>query len=362
MVGDSDQPPPIRRGRRLRLSTEEVSSEEPPPEVQGALPVRGRGLRLSVASDATLSAEPLPVPEALLSVEPSPVPEALLSADLIPLNRRYRKTDRGWLSYLDGGRGRPLLLLHGWGASARIWVGVGSALVDRRTIYALDLPGAGGVAPRSGVPTLNALVEETLQIVDTLEVAHFDLLGHALGAAVAAVIAARYPDRVGRLGLMSLGVRSFAPGSLLLSAIRPPVDLLMRMTRPIANLWQPVNYALMQSWPINWTMRSLMLQSEPALPQLWQAYLEDRTLADTRVDMTSLTLMGDAALRMALQTIRVPTLCIAGRNDRLVSLAAVTAAQQLIPGSELRLLDGCGHLPMVEHPELLYQTLRQLFT
>ena len=239
---------------------------------------------------------------------------------------------------------------------------MGSALADRRTIYALDLPGAGGVAPRSGVPTLNECVEETLQIIDTLDVPHFDLLGHALGAAVAAVIAARYPDRVGRLGLMSFGVRSFAPELLALKAIRPPLDLLMRMAKPIADRWQPAHHVVLQSWPINWTMRALLLRSEPALPQLWQDYLEDRTLADTRFDMTSLTLVGDTALRMALQAIQVPTLCMAGRNDRLVSVATVAAAQQLIPGSELRLLDGCGHLPMVEHPELLYQMLRQFFT
>lgn len=160
---------------------------------------------------------------------------------------------------------------------------------------------------------------------------------------------------------MSLGVRGFAPELLALSAIRPPLDLLMRVTRPLTDRWQPIQHGLMQSWPINWTMRALMLERRPALPKLWQAYLEDRTLADTRVDVTSLTLVGDAALRTALQTIQVPTLCIAGRNDRLVSIAAVTAAQQLIPGSELRLLDGCGHLPMVEHPELLYQTLGQFF-
>jgi len=211
------------------------------------------------------------------------------------------------------------------------------------------------------VPTLNALVEETLGVVDTLELAQFDLLGHALGAAVAALIAARRPDRVGQLGLIGLGVRSFAPELLALSAIRPPLDLFMRLTRPITDRWQPINHALLQSWPISWTMQALLLQSVPALPQLWQAYLEDRTLADARVDMTSWTLVGDAALRTALQTIQAPTLCIAGRNDRLVSPAAVTAAQQRIPGSELRLLDGCGHLPMVEHPELLYQTLRQFF-
>ena len=360
MVGDSDQPPPIRRGRSLRLSTEEVSSEEAPTEVSGELPVRGRGLRLSVASDGALGVAS-PLPEVAPSTEPPPVPETGPSTELIPLNRRYRRTDRGWLSYLHGGTGRPLLLLHGWGASARIWVGVGGALADRRTIYALDLPGAGGIAPRSGVPTLNALVEETLGVVDTLELAQFDLLGHALGAAVAALIAARRPDRVGQLGLIGLGVRSFAPELLALSAIRPPLDLFMRLTRPITDRWQPINHALLQSWPISWTMQALLLQSVPALPQLWQAYLEDRTLADTRVDMTSWTLVGDATLRTALQTIQVPTLCIAGRNDRLVSPAAVTAAQQLIPGSELRLLDGCGHLPMVEHPELLYQTLRQFF-
>jgi pimeloyl-ACP methyl ester carboxylesterase len=163
------------------------------------------------------------------------------------------------------------------------------------------------------------------------------------------------------LGLIGLGVRSFAPALSALNAIRPPLDLLMSLTRPITDRWQPVNHALLQSWPISWTMRALLLQRTPALPQLWRAYLEDRTLADTRVDMTSWTLVGDAALRTALQTIRAPTLCIAGRSDRLVSPAAVTAAQQLIPGSELRLLDGCGHLPMVEHPELLYQTLRQFF-
>jgi pimeloyl-ACP methyl ester carboxylesterase len=349
---DPEQPPRIRRGRGLRLSTAGAPEESTPPEeftppADAPPPARRRGLRLSTAG----------APE-----QPALPEEAAPPADSGPTLVRWRiATTRGPLSYLSGGSGAPLLLLHGWGASARIWADVAAALGDLRSLYALDFPGAGETPARVAVPTLDALADEVLAFADMLGLERFDLLGHSLGAATAALLAGRHPERIGRLALLGLGARSFAPELLALDASRLPLDISLGMARPLLNLWQPVNSVLMQIPPIEPGMSSLVLHDRPASRELWHAYLADHAAADARMYLTALTSVADPVLHTALQAVSAPTLCVAAREDRVARLPEATAAQQLIAGSELLVLDDCGHLIMAEQPAALNEALRRFF-
>lgn len=368
MAADDANKPRIRRGQGLRLSTDgktqgaasppaEASppADPAPPPADSAPPVsRRRGLRLSTQAPAGEPAAPAAEPQAAPEDD---VPIAGAATAPAASLRRQIETARGRVSYLQVGQGPPLLLIHGFGASARIWAGAMRALADRRTLYALDMPGCGETPPRVASPTLPALAAEVLAFANALDIEHFELAGHALGAAVAATAAARRPDRVRRLVTVSLGARAFAPELVTLSLSRASFDLTLGLARPFLTLWQPVSRMMMLSPPFAATMSAMMLYGQPASAELWQDYLADYAGTDPRAYLTSLTAVGDSALHDALRSITAPTLCVAGREDRVTRLAEATVAQGMIARSKLVVLEGCGHMPMVEQPEAFHRAV-----
>lgn len=351
MAAEPDEQPAIRRGRGLRLSTEAPPPEEqaspqpaPPPPAADQPISRRRGLRLSTQ---------VATPDEAQAAPPERQP------DLSAVHWRIA-TATGPISYVKAGAGRPLLLVHGYGATARIWGGARRALADLRTSYALDMPGFGASPPRGSSPTLPALAAEVLAFADALGLERFDLLGHSLGAAVAAVVAGTSPGRVGRLVAVSLGARAFAPELAAVGLSRPPFDLTFGAARPLIDLWQPLGRLLMQSPPMALTLGAVLLHNQPPTEaELWREFLADHAAADPRAYITALTAVGDQALLEALRSVVAPTLCIAGREDRVARPGETSAAQAMIAGSRLFMLDACGHMPMLEQPAAFHLALRQ---
>ena len=99
----------------------------------------------------------------------------------------------------------PLLALHGWLDNAASFSRLAPLLAAGRRVIALDLPGHGHSAhlPKSVHRYSNLdQVDHVLDFADALELEHFDLLGHSLGAGIASLTAAAAPARVGKLLLI----------------------------------------------------------------------------------------------------------------------------------------------------------------
>lgn len=67
---------------------------------------------------------------------------------------------------------------------------------------------------------------------------------------------------------------------------------------------------------------------------------------------------GFEAMRICFENISVPTLFVAGDNDRIVPKSAIEAAASRVPGAQLDWLARCGHFPSVEQPEELLYVIR----
>jgi len=339
MPASDDSTAPIRRGHGLRLSTQAPPDETPataaePPPADASEPIaRGRGLRLTTPA----SADPAPIVQAQAQV-PS-----------------------GLISYSSGGSGPPLLLLHGFGASGRLWRGVMEALGSQYTCYAPDLPGFGETPPRAAAPTLDTLAAEILAFADILGLDRFGLVGHSLGAAVAATLAGYYPRRVTRIALTSLGVRAFAPELITLIAARQPFDFALGFARPALNFWRLWTGWAMVTPPTALLLSAQLLAGPPADAQLWQEYLADHARADGRAYITSVASQSDPILKASLGAILAPTLLIVGREDRVARLPEVLVAQEMVAGARLQVIEQCGHLPPIERPAEYHAILRDFF-
>jgi pimeloyl-ACP methyl ester carboxylesterase len=97
------------------------------------------------------------------------------------------------------GKGRPLILLHGYPQSGEIWRQVASKLAQERMVIIPDLPGMGLSDVKQGGYDLPSVSEDIHVLASTLGLKEVDVAGHDWGAAVAAVYALRYRQEVKKL-------------------------------------------------------------------------------------------------------------------------------------------------------------------
>lgn len=101
------------------------------------------------------------------------------------------------------GEGAPLLLLHGWGASAELFAPLLDALQPGRRLIVPDLPGFGATPPPPVAWSAREYAAWTLALLDRLGVERVDVIGHSNGGRIAIVLAAERPERVRRVVLTS---------------------------------------------------------------------------------------------------------------------------------------------------------------
>lgn len=352
MPADHSENGAIRRGHGLRLSVGKPDSDEmaalaaPQGEIR-----RGQGLVLSTSAANG-------VPHTGMPFTP---PDPSSSFDTV----RVAQLASGSVRYRQAGQGRPLVLVHGWGASARYWLPTFTHMADTRRVIALDLPGFGGTPALDAPATVSGLAELVLELAAALELDQFDLGGHSFGASVAAVAASLAPGRVRRLALVSFGVLPDATARALLALARQPAALALGLWYPLLNitsglraLARPCVTELLSAPPLPSLLESWFLNQAASDERLARAAVRDMAAMDLRAHLACLASIGDPAITAALGTVNAPTLVICGRSDRVTPVATAEVAARLIPGAELRVLERCGHVPMFEQPDAFHEALR----
>lgn len=110
------------------------------------------------------------------------------------------------------GRGRQVILVHGWIGSWRYWIPTMQQLQAKYRVYALDLYGFGDSGKNPARYTLEHQVALMSDFMKDLAIPKAALIGHGLGALVVTEFARRYPDLVARLMLISAPL--YDPGNL----------------------------------------------------------------------------------------------------------------------------------------------------
>ena len=124
-------------------------------------------------------------------------------------HRRVSVDDGVEIDALVGGRGRPLLLLHGHPQTRAIWHKVAARLAERYTLVLADLRGYGDSSRPAGRPDHSNYAKRTMardqvRLMRALGLGRFDVLAHDRGARVAHRLAMDHPDCVGRMALLDV--------------------------------------------------------------------------------------------------------------------------------------------------------------
>lgn len=237
----------------------------------------------------------------------------------------------------------PVLLLHGQPGAASDWEALRAAIGDGARTIAIDRPGWDG---RSPAMDLAGNAAAALATLDRLGVARATVVGHSLGAAVAAWLAGIAPERVGRLVLI-------APAANRESLSK--VDYLL--AAPVVG--RAASVAAMSGGGLGLSVRSLRRRVAKALA-LDDRYLQDaarmlRAPAAWRgfvIEQRALVRQLPA-LEERLGAISVPTTIISGTSDHVVPIGAARRLARRIPGAELVEIEGAGHLVHVQRAERL---------
>jgi pimeloyl-ACP methyl ester carboxylesterase len=226
--------------------------------------------------------------------------------------------------YRAVGDGPPVILVHGLGGSPRWWGRTTQALAQAHRVILPEMPGFGfGLrlgSERS--PFRLAEAPDVLSgLMDRLGIASVRLVGHSLGALACAGVAARVPGCVERLVLIAPPVRTAGAG-------------LVGNALPVARtlLGLPLAAALTVATDIASRSPLALLRAAGEL------------------------LVGEHAAELA--RVLVPTLLLWGSRDVLVPTAGAAELAALMPRSELRVIPGAGHVPMLDRPDDLSRELR----
>lgn len=116
--------------------------------------------------------------------------------------------DGGTVSVTVGGSGPPVVLIHGYAETSRMWKPLAKVLAPRFTVIAPDLPGIGDSSiPKTGID-MKTSAERVHAAVRSLGYSKVRVVGHDIGLMVAYAYAALYPQEVEKLALMD----AFLPG------------------------------------------------------------------------------------------------------------------------------------------------------
>ena len=232
------------------------------------------------------------------------------------------------------GSGPPLVLLHGWAMHGGIFAPLVDALRQRRTLHVIDLPGHGHNRD-CGVPlTLEACAQAVLEGVPDAP-----WCGWSLGGLIALHAAATRPQRIPALAMVC------ATPKFVVAADWPqgmPAEVFHGFADGLGADWRSTvdRFIALEAFGSDHMRDELRM-------------LRDAVLAhgepSPRVLAEGLQVLEESDLRDAVPTLRMPSLWIAGRRDRLVNPQAMRAAAAIAPEARFVQVEHAGHAPFLTH-------------
>jgi pimeloyl-ACP methyl ester carboxylesterase len=233
------------------------------------------------------------------------------------------------VNYRAEGSGSAVILIHSNGLSLGQWKYNVGPFSKYYRVYAPDLPGFGLSDKPDAEYGVNYYVDFLMSFMDVLRIQKAALVGSSLGGAVAATFAARYPGRV--TGIVLADPTGLVPDGLSRNKELYNVFLSL-MIRSRRLYCRPMFYD-----------SSAMKALEGT-----QLVTDSKESRDAFIKNCKAILLYDPGYINALMSITAPALIIWGEDDLLLPAEDAQKYKKLIPGSKVKIVGYCGHMPNVE--------------
>jgi len=233
------------------------------------------------------------------------------------------------LEMLERGKGAPILYLHG-GAGIAMDVPFLDLLAQERRVIAPSHPGFGRSALPDWLDSIDDIAHIYLELMDRLGLVRTDVVGFSIGGWVAAELATKVPERLGRLVLIGpVGVKTGKPDKLDIPDVFAMPRERLDALRFHDSAKNPVDLATLADDELNIVARN----SETLALLTWEPY------------------MHNPKLKHRLHRVNVPALFLRGASDGIVSADYLQRYAALIPKAGIETIPDAGHLPQVEQPK-----------
>ncbi len=249
----------------------------------------------------------------------------------------------------------PCLLLHGFTNDAHIWTGLAQQLQNQHKVYAMDFRGHGDSDwdPQARY-SHQTLRDDIANVVQQLGLKRFHIVGHSLGARVAALYIQQYQPELASFTLVDTGPEVGAAG---VRKVRQDAEAMPTLFNSIDHYSEYLGNIYMMANQKN--IRQLLAKNglkkrpeggfapktDPAFTaSLWKPQSQNNDASDLNTPLNE-------QLWQALATITAPTLILKGQISAILSRrAANKMVNQIMPNAQLDIIRRAGHAVMVDNP------------
>jgi len=241
------------------------------------------------------------------------------------------------------GSGPDLVILHSLLADRSAFDRVAPVLAKKHRMWLVNLPGYGASKPAG--TSVEDYADRVAALLQSLKLENADVLGNGLGGFIAVALAARHGARVRRL-IAAPALAAFPE-----PAKQPLRGLAERVAKE--GMSGALDVAIRRMFPERFIAAhpSVVEERKQALMKADPACFRTACLALAALDLSPV-----------LKNIRNKALVMAGSEDATTPPALARELATRIPNAKFRELQGCGHCPQIESPELFVQAVEEFLS
>lgn len=242
------------------------------------------------------------------------------------------------------GAGEPIVFVHGNGSTHATWARTIAPMTPHVRCIAYDLAGHGDAAPLPEAPSIARFVDDLARLKAELGLQRVRLVGHSLGAFIAAAYAVQHPAEVQALALLA------APAFRTDADRRAGAELITRLRREGVA-------AVMSSLVASWYRPEFLA----AAPQALQERLAQIAGIPDDVFIRTYALYTETEIGPLLPRIAAPTLVMTGEHARGCGAGVARAIAGALPHASLVIIEGLRNGILTEVPDRIADELMRFF-
>ena len=242
------------------------------------------------------------------------------------------------------GKGRPVVLIHGWGMSGKIWEEFSKLMISKYKLYIIDLPGMGKseiIKPYK----IDNLIKKIHEVIPE----RVTIIGWSLGGQIAMKYYLKYPKAVNYLVCISSTPCFIKKNGWEFGVSR---SFFSKFKNDLLNNWQR-------------TLRKFFLLQtqkdediENTLKKLENDFMDEQPPTKEGLEK-SLEILEKVDIRKDIKNINIPTLIISGKQDTISDYKASIWMQSKIKKSQIFVFDSAGHIPFINYQRKCFQLIKK---
>ncbi len=260
-----------------------------------------------------------------------------------PVSHKAVSFKKGKVSYSVSGKGRAVVLLHGFLGSSEIWEKLTQNLAKTYKVVVVDLPGHGASDNFGYVHTMELMAKAVKAVLDELRLKKYVLVGHSMGGYVSLAFAEIYPDHL--KGICLFNSTAYADSeekkkdrNRAIKLLKSDKNLYTRTT--IQNLFATKNLRYLKDEIRFATQIAKKVSKQGAVAAL--EGMKDRPARD-----------------IILGLVTYPVMIVIGELDNVLHPTSLLEQSELIRNKTVLYLEHDGHMSFLENPQLCAKALRK---